>query len=217
MLTILFDGIAYGMVLFVLACGLSVTMGLMNFVNLAHGAFAMVGGYVTVAADAAARPALPGEPAAGLPLGALVGTRAGAADLPADVRQEPSRSGDVLDRAGLHGGRGHRLADGLEPAVHPPAGLAAGPLRARRHRHRALPALRHRRLRAARGRPAMGLHRAPASAAACARRWTMHAWRAASASRSTGSSRSPSRWARGWPGSAARSASSSWVSTRPFR
>jgi branched-chain amino acid transport system permease protein len=49
MLTILFDGVAYGMVLFVLACGLSVTMGLMNFVNLAHGAFAMLGGYVTVA------------------------------------------------------------------------------------------------------------------------------------------------------------------------
>jgi len=48
MATILFDGIAYGMVLFVLACGLSVTMGLMNFINLAHGAFAMAGGYVTV-------------------------------------------------------------------------------------------------------------------------------------------------------------------------
>src|SRR5215470_12774286 len=48
MLTILFDGIAYGMLLFVLACGLSVTLGLMNFVNLAHGAFAMAGGYVTL-------------------------------------------------------------------------------------------------------------------------------------------------------------------------
>jgi branched-chain amino acid transport system permease protein len=48
MLTILFDGIAYGMLLFVLACGLSITLGLMNFVNLAHGAFAMAGGYVTV-------------------------------------------------------------------------------------------------------------------------------------------------------------------------
>jgi branched-chain amino acid transport system permease protein len=46
-LTILFDGIAYGMVLFVLACGLSITLGLMNFVNLAHGVFAMVGGYTT--------------------------------------------------------------------------------------------------------------------------------------------------------------------------
>ena len=48
MLTILFDGIAYGMLLFVLACGLSVTLGLMNLINLAHGAFAMAGGYVTV-------------------------------------------------------------------------------------------------------------------------------------------------------------------------
>src|SRR6266702_6123660 len=46
MLTILFDGVAYGMLLFVLACGLAVTLGLMNFVNLAHGAFAMAGGYV---------------------------------------------------------------------------------------------------------------------------------------------------------------------------
>lgn len=48
MLTILFDGIAYGMLLFVLACGLAVTLGLMNFANLAHGAFAMAGGYLTV-------------------------------------------------------------------------------------------------------------------------------------------------------------------------
>ena len=47
MLTILFDGIAYGMLLFLLASGLAVTLGLMNFVNLAHGAFAMAGGYLT--------------------------------------------------------------------------------------------------------------------------------------------------------------------------
>ena len=45
-LTNLFDGVAYGMLLFVLACGLAVTLGLMNFVNLAHGAFAMTGGYI---------------------------------------------------------------------------------------------------------------------------------------------------------------------------
>ncbi len=44
-LTIAFDGVAYGMLLFVLACGLAVTLGLMNVVNLAHGAFAMAGGY----------------------------------------------------------------------------------------------------------------------------------------------------------------------------
>lgn len=48
MLTILFDGVAYGMLLFVLAAGLALTLGLMNFVNLAHGAFAMAGGYITV-------------------------------------------------------------------------------------------------------------------------------------------------------------------------
>ncbi len=48
MLTILFDGVAYGMLLFVLAVGLAVTLGLMNFINLAHGAFAMLGGYCTV-------------------------------------------------------------------------------------------------------------------------------------------------------------------------
>ncbi|WP_027475831.1 branched-chain amino acid ABC transporter permease [Curvibacter gracilis] len=50
MLTILFDGVAYGMLLFVLAVGLAVTLGLMNFINLAHGAFAMAGGYITVLA-----------------------------------------------------------------------------------------------------------------------------------------------------------------------
>jgi branched-chain amino acid transport system permease protein len=48
MLTILFDGVAYGMLLFVLSCGLAITLGLMNFINLAHGAFAMAGGYTTV-------------------------------------------------------------------------------------------------------------------------------------------------------------------------
>ena len=48
MLTVLFDGVASGTLLFVLAVGLSVTLGLMNFVNLAHGAFAMLGGYLCV-------------------------------------------------------------------------------------------------------------------------------------------------------------------------
>jgi branched-chain amino acid transport system permease protein len=42
---ILIDGLAYGMVLFVIAVGLSITLGLMRFVNLSHGAFAMLGGY----------------------------------------------------------------------------------------------------------------------------------------------------------------------------
>ena len=50
MVGVLFDGVAYGSLLFIVSLGLSVTMGLMNFVNLAHGAFAMAGGYVTVVA-----------------------------------------------------------------------------------------------------------------------------------------------------------------------
>ncbi len=47
-ISVLYDGFAYGMLLFVLSVGLSVTLGMMNFVNLAHCAFAMLGGYVTV-------------------------------------------------------------------------------------------------------------------------------------------------------------------------
>ncbi len=47
-MTIFFDGIASGMLLFLISVGLSVTLGLMNFVNLAHGAFAMLGGYACV-------------------------------------------------------------------------------------------------------------------------------------------------------------------------
>jgi len=45
---VLFDGFAYGMLLFLLSVGQSVTLGMMNFINLAHCAFAMLGGYVTV-------------------------------------------------------------------------------------------------------------------------------------------------------------------------
>ncbi len=44
--TVLLDGISYGMVLFIISVGLTVTMGLMRVVNLAHGSFAMIGGYV---------------------------------------------------------------------------------------------------------------------------------------------------------------------------
>src|SRR5262245_28265329 len=45
---IVFDGIAYGSLLFLISLGLSVTMGLMSFVNLAHGTFAMMGGFLCV-------------------------------------------------------------------------------------------------------------------------------------------------------------------------
>ena len=48
LISILLGGLAAGMVLFIVSVGLSVTMGLMGFVNLAHGGFAMLGGYIIV-------------------------------------------------------------------------------------------------------------------------------------------------------------------------
>ena len=50
LINVLLNGAAYGMLLFLMAAGLSVTMGLMGFTNLAHSAFAMVGGYITATA-----------------------------------------------------------------------------------------------------------------------------------------------------------------------
>jgi branched-chain amino acid transport system permease protein len=59
---VLFDGFAYGMLLFLLSVGLSVTLGMMNFVNLAHGAFAMLGGYIAVTLEALGWPFLAALP-----------------------------------------------------------------------------------------------------------------------------------------------------------
>lgn len=50
LISVSFHGVAYGMILYVISVGLSVTMGLMGFVNLAHGVFAMAGGYVLTSA-----------------------------------------------------------------------------------------------------------------------------------------------------------------------
>ncbi len=44
--TVLPDGISYGMALFIISVGLTITMGLMRVANLAHGSFAMIGGYI---------------------------------------------------------------------------------------------------------------------------------------------------------------------------
>src|SRR5580693_8376988 len=47
-ISVAFHGVTLGMVLYLISVGLSVTMGLMGFVNLAHGAFAMAGGYLVL-------------------------------------------------------------------------------------------------------------------------------------------------------------------------
>ncbi len=47
-LTVLFNGVAYGFLLFIMSVGLSVALGMMNFVNLAQASFSMLGGYVMV-------------------------------------------------------------------------------------------------------------------------------------------------------------------------
>jgi branched-chain amino acid transport system permease protein len=49
-LSLLFDGVAYGMLLFLISVGLTVTLGVMRIVNLAHSAFAMIGGYIALLA-----------------------------------------------------------------------------------------------------------------------------------------------------------------------
>ena len=53
---ILLYGLSYGLVLCLIALGLVVTMGLMRVINLAHGAFAAIGGYLAITPDAAGRP-----------------------------------------------------------------------------------------------------------------------------------------------------------------
>jgi len=56
-LTLTIDGISYGMMLFLISAGLTITLGIMRVVNLMHSSFAMMGGYI----------ALWGMQAAGLP------------------------------------------------------------------------------------------------------------------------------------------------------
>ncbi len=95
-------GLAAGMVLFIVSVGLSVTMGLMGFVNLAHGGFAMIGGYVIVLSMN--RLGVPFVPALILGFIADGGAQrgAGAAVLFQALSRGRTRSGAVLHRACLH-------------------------------------------------------------------------------------------------------------------
>ena len=105
---VLFDGFAYGMLLFLLSVGLSVTLGLMNFVNLAHGAFAMLGGYVTVTADERFRLAVLRHPAGRLHRRRGHQRRVRAHAVPPALPRHRSRPGAADHRPRLHLGRGRR-------------------------------------------------------------------------------------------------------------
>ena len=154
--TILFDGIAYGMLLFVLACGLAVTLGLMNFVNLAHGAFAMAGGYVcAVLMNRSGVPffAACRSPSSPAPLIGVVLERTLYRHLYAR-----SHLDQVLFTIGLvfmAVAAVDYVMGSTQQFIKLPAALA-GPVRPVRRRHRPLPAVHHRDLRPADGRAATG-------------------------------------------------------------
>ena len=100
-LTMLFNGLTYGVLLFVMAVGLSVTMGMMNFANLAHVSLAMLGGYLAVTA----MERLGVSFLLSLPLAFLGARTAGASPL---LRLRRPHAGAAHDRpavhVGVHGG-----------------------------------------------------------------------------------------------------------------
>ena len=215
MIGVLFDGFAYGMLLFLLSVGLSVTLGMMNFVNLAHCAFAMLGGYVTVTLMNSFAVAVPRDAAVRVP-----GRRAGqrrvrARALPPALSGERSRPGAAHHRNRLRVGRGRGLSLRHDPAAGADAVLSArlgdGP-RADLRRLPAVPDRRRARRHAAAGRRAR-IH--PLRRAGARRgRQPAHGARARHQCRRLRLP-SPSRSARASPASAARSRSRSSGSIRP--
>ena len=110
LVSMLLGGLAAGMVLFIVSVGLSVTMGLMGFVNLAHGGFAMLGGYVIVLTmrnwGLGFVPAL----ALGFVVIARREHRVRAAALFPALSRGRARPGAVHHRAGVHHDRGSDAA-----------------------------------------------------------------------------------------------------------
>jgi branched-chain amino acid transport system permease protein len=91
-ISILFHGVAFAMVLYLISVGLSVTMGLMGFVNLAHGVFAMLGGYVLTSLMSRL-----GVPFAGALVAAALATALGSIVLER-LLYRPLYGGDELDQ-----------------------------------------------------------------------------------------------------------------------
>ena len=122
---VLFDGFAYGMLLFLLSVGLSVTLGMMNFVNLAHCSFAMLGGYVTVTlTNQLGWPFLATLPFAFLSA-AVVSVVLERVLYRRLYRRDRSRPVPADDRHRVHLGRGRGLYLRHHPAAGEPAVLSA--------------------------------------------------------------------------------------------
>ena len=127
MLTLLFDGVAYGMLLFVLAVGLSITLGLMNFINLAHGSFAMVGGYAMVMLSKQMQiPFLICLPIVFVVV-ALLGALLESTLYRRMYKKNAFGSGAVLHRLGVHVSGGHGFFHGIFSTKYGFAALAARP------------------------------------------------------------------------------------------
>ena len=215
---VLFDGFAYGMLLFLLSVGLSVTLGMMNFVNLAHGAFAMLGGYVTVTLMNALRLAVLRHAAGRVPR-----RRARPASCSSALLYRRLYRASDLDQVLLTIGLAFMSVAAAayffgtdQQPVQLPAYLR-GSIDVRRLDFGVyrlfligVGARDHARCWSARSNT-------PASARRCAPRSTTSAWRAGSASMSTASSPSPSRSAAGSPAWAARWRSRSSASIRISR
>ena len=217
MLTILFDGIAYGMLLFVLASGLAVTLGLMNFINLAHGSFAMAGGYITVVL--VNRLGVPFF--ASLPLAFLASAVIGflfERTLYVHVYRKPHLD-QVLFTIGLvfmSVAATDYVMGSSQVFVQIPEFLQ-GQFEVSWRRHRPLSAADHRHLRPADHRAAVHPRQHALRQPPARRGRRQPRGGRARASTSTGFSRSPSPSAPASPVSAARSAPKSSGSTRPSR
>ena len=204
MLTILFDGVAYGMLLFVLACGLAVTLGIDEFRQprpwrVRHGRRLRDG-----PADEPGRRPVPRHAAVRLRHPGAGRDRPRTAALPPPLRREPARSGAADDRPGADGDPRLRLFLHRPAAADPPARLPARPLRTAGRDDRRLSAVPGRRLRPDR-RGAAGLHRRHALRRAIARRGRRPPRRRrARHRRRSAVRRRPSRSAAVSPGSAAR-------------
>ena len=197
--------------------GLSVTLGLMNFINLAHGSFAMAGGYVTVIL----------MNRLGVPFFACVADRvsrqrghrraARTHALCPCLPQAAPRPGAVLDRPRLHVGGGGRLCRGLEPADRADSRPACKANSISRHRHRPLPAAHHRSLRPADDRAAIDPRQDALRQPAARRGRRQPRGARARHQRQPDLLAHLRRRLAAWPGSAARSAPRCSGSIRPSR